>query len=249
MPKLLSRNGYMKIIRLLIPPVFLLAVAACAHKPPALGGPNVELLNATALPEPAGAVGPDGRVTYRIGPFDRLIIEVFGVADLKQELQVDGSGDIVLPLAGRIEAEGLTPFELSARIAERLRQRYIRDPQVSVNLKETVSQIVTVEGQVKDPGLYPVIGDMSLIRAIAQAKGTTEFAKLDDVVIFRTVDQKRYLGLYNLEAIRRGNYPDPAIYAGDVVIVGDSPGRRMMRDLLGASSLLATPLVALLQRL
>lgn len=225
------------------------SLAACAHKVPPLGGPQVELVQMTSLPTPSGAVDADGRRIYRIGPFDRLIIEVFGVEDLKQELQVDGSGDIVIPLAGRIEAEGLTPAELSAAIAQRLRERYIRDPQVSVNLKETESQLVTVDGEVKDPGLFPVVGEMTLMRAIAQAKGTTEFAKLDDVVIFRNVADKRYLGLYNLEGIRRGNYSDPVIYAGDVVIVGDSPGRRLMRDLLGASSLLATPLVALVQTL
>lgn len=235
--------------RLIVMILAATALAACAHKPPPLGGPQVELLPMAALPIPAGAIDTNGRRTYRIGPFDRLIIEVFGVEDLEQELQVDGSGDIVVPLAGRIEAEGLTPVQLSERIAARLRERYIRDPQVSVNLKEIVSQIVTVDGQVREPGLYPVIGDMTLIRAVAQAKGTTEFAKLDDVVIFRKVEEKQYLGLYNLEAIRRGNYPDPVIYAGDVVIVGDSPQRRLMRDLLSASSLIATPLVALVQTL
>lgn len=237
------------LYRTLVLLVLASAATACAHKVPPLGGPQVQVMDTAALPVPAGAVDGEGRRTFRIGPFDRLIIEVFGVEDLEQELQVDGSGDIVMPLAGRIEAEGLTPIELSERIAQRLKERYIRDPQVSVNLKETLSQTVTVDGEVKDPGLYPVVGEMTLMRAVAQAKGTAEFAKLDDVVVFRTVQDQRYVGLYNLEAIRRGNYTDPEIYAGDVVIVGDSPQRRLMRDLLGASSLLATPLVALVQTL
>jgi polysaccharide export outer membrane protein len=54
-------------------------------------------------------------------------------------------------------------------------------------------------------------------------------------------------GLYNIDAIRRGAYADPAIYANDVVVVGDSPARRRFRDLVGVAPLLAAPLIALLQ--
>jgi polysaccharide export outer membrane protein len=53
--------------------------------------------------------------------------------------------------------------------------------------------------------------------------------------------------LYNLDAIRRGTYADPRLYADDVVIVGDSPARRLFRDILQAAPLIVTPIVALLQ--
>src|SRR3546814_2288847 len=92
---------------------------------------------------------------------------------------------------------------------------------------------VTVDGEVKRAGAYPVVGRVTLMRAVALAGGVTEFAKLEDVVVFRGVGNKQYVGIYNLEGIRRGNYADPEIFPNDVVIVGDSPQRRMYKDLLG----------------
>ena len=96
------------------------------------------------------------------------------------------------------------------------------------------------------PGLYPVVGRMTLMRAVATAKGTTEFARLDDVVVFRTVGDRQMAALYNLGAIRRGAYPDPELYASDVVVVGDSPGRRLFRDILQAAPLITAPIIAYL---
>lgn len=228
----------------------MLLLGACAGKPLPLGGaPDIQVLQMTDLPAPPGVAEADGEPSYRIGAFDKLVIDVFDVEELKREVQVDGSGDITFPLVGQVHAKGLTPFELSQEIARRLQGSYVRDPQVSVNLKETVSQVVTVDGQVKDPGLYPVLGSMTLMRAVARAGGTGEFAKLEDVVVFRTVGEKKYVALYNLGAIRRGTYSDPKIYANDIVVVGDSPGRRRFRELMGASSLLATPLIALVNQI
>ena len=76
----------------------------------------------------------------------------------------------------------------------------------------------------------------------------TEFAKQDDVVILRTVNGQRMAGLYNIGAIRRGAYDDPAIFANDIVVVGDSPQRRLFRDFVSVAPLLAAPVVAILQQ-
>jgi len=196
-------------------------------------------------PSPADLVRQDR--PYIIGPFDRLIIDVFGIEDLSnKEVQTDAGGRISFPLAGIIEAAGQTPGQLEQTIEARLRGRYIRDPQVTVNLKETVSQVVTVDGQVKEPGLYPVVGRMTLMRAVATAKGASEFAKMDDVVVFRTVNGQKMAALYNLKAIRRGNYDDPEIYANDIVVVGESSARRLFKDALQVLPAIATPFVILL---
>jgi polysaccharide export outer membrane protein len=64
-------------------------------------------------------------------------------------------------------------------------------------------------------------------------------------VVFRTVGGKQMAALYNIEGIRRGNYPDPEVFANDVVVVGDSPARRLFKDLVGASALITTPLILL----
>ena len=101
--------------------------------------------------------------------------------------------------------------------------------------------------RLSNPGLYPVTNQMTLLRAIASAKGMSEFARQEDVVILRTVGHRKMAGLYNVEAIRRGAYDDPPIYANDVIVVGDSPQRRLFRDFVSLSPLLAGPLIAILQ--
>lgn len=182
-----------------------------------------------------------------IGPLDTIQVDVFNVPDLSREMQVDASGRISMPLAGTIDARGKTAEELARAIEASLRGRYVRNPEVTVNIKSSVSQVVTVDGQVVEPGLYPVTNQMTLMRAIASAKGLSEFARQDDVVILRTVDGRKMAGLYNVEAIRRGSYDDPPIYANDVIVVGDSPQRRLFRDIVSLSPVLAAPLIALLQ--
>lgn len=209
---------------------------------------GIQVAKQGELPEPTRADLFEQNRPYLIGPFDKLIIDVFGIEELsKKEVQTDAGGRISFPLAGIMEAAGKTPAELETEIEAKLRGSYIRDPQVSVNLQETVSQVVTVDGQVKKPGLYPVIGKMTLMRAVATAEGTSEFAKLDDIVIFRTVNGQKMAALYNLKAIRRGYYDDPEIFANDVVVVGDSTARRLFRDALQIVPLLTTPLIIALQ--
>ena len=235
--------------------LILLAVVSCAG-PGRLGRglragvttSNVNVAQSGALPPPTRSDLFEQNRPYLIGAFDKLVIDVFGIEDLSEkEVQTDSGGRISFPLAGIIEAAGKTPGEIEDIIEERLRGRFVRDPQVTVNLKETVSQVITVDGQVKEPGLYPVIGRMTLMRAIATAKGADEFAKLNDVVVFRTVSGQKMAALYNLKAIRRGFYDDPEVYANDVVVVGDSQARRLFKDALQIVPLLTTPLILLLR--
>jgi len=227
-----------------------LLVAGCSYGPD--GGRigetgQVQVVETVSLPEPARNDAVGRLRSYVIGPQDVLIVDVLGVEDMaEREIVVDAAGRISIPLAGSVEAAGNTPAELATLITQQLRANYMRDPQVSVNVKEAVSQLITVDGQVTQPGLYPVLGDMTLTSAIASAKGMAEFAKLDDVVVLRTVDGQRYAGVYNMAAIRRGNYPDPRVYANDVVIVGDSVARRRLQDLMTILPTVASPLIYLL---
>lgn len=223
-------------------------VAGCGRREPLRSTPTLTVLDArTVMPAPTRAdlVAPDRQSL--IGPLDTITVDVFGIEDLTRDVQVDASGRIAMPLIGTLDAGGKTAQELSASIAEALRRAHVRDPDVTVNIKESVSQVVTVDGQVGAPGLYPVTNQMTLMRAIASAKGLGEFAKEDDVVILRTVGNQRIAGLYNIAAIRRGAYADPQIFANDVVIVGDSPERRLFRDFVSLAPLLAAPLIAVVQ--
>jgi polysaccharide export outer membrane protein len=144
----------------------------------------------------------------------------------------DIDGQLAFPLIGSIPLDGKTPTEASAMIADRLRGRYLRDPQVRVIPEEFPVPTVSVGGQVRKPGSYPAIGKQTLLKVVNLAEGLTDFAKQDDVLVLRNVDGQRYIGVYNIQAIQRGNYPDPEVYANDIVIVGDSPERRRLNILL-----------------
>ena len=194
---------------------------------------------ATALPEPTRADLKYDDRPYYLGPYDRIAIDVFGMPDMQRVIQVDASGRIAYPLAGVVEVAGVTPFELARVLEDRLRASYVRDPQVTVNLEAAQSQFVTVSGEVKTPGPYPVIGRMTLNRAIARAGGLSDFARTNEVVVFRTVGGEQYIGLYNLEGIRRGNYEDPEIFSNDMIIVGESRFRRLFSDAAAGTSLLS----------
>lgn len=224
------------------------ALSACARREPLVSTDRLTVVEDTAaLPAPTrqDLTAPDRPAL--IGPLDTIQVDVFNIPDLSREMQVDASGRIAMPLVGTVDARGKTAQELAATVETALRGRYVRNPEVTVNIKSSVSQVVTIDGQVVEPGLYPVTNQMTLVRAIASAKGMNEFARTEEVVILRTVEGRKMAGLYNVEAIRRGAYDDPPIYANDVIVVGDSPQRRLFRDFVSVAPLLAAPLIAVLQ--
>lgn len=222
----------------------LALLAACAGAPPLRTSPYVQVVGATELPPPSRE-DPAGQL-YRIGELDRLVIDVQGFTELTdREFQVDAAGRLSIPIAGSMTVVGATPDEAERSIAEALRRAHVRNPRVAVNVKESLSRFVTVDGQVTQPGNVPLVNQMTLMRAIAAAKGASEFAKLDDVVVFRKVDGQQMAALYNLGAIRRGNYGDPALYPLDIVVVGNSPARRLFRDIISTAPLLSAPIIAL----
>lgn len=225
-----------------------MALAGCARTPPPQSSAQLTVIpDSKALPAPNREDLTAADRPALIGPLDTIQVDVFNVPDLSREMQVDASGRIAMPLIGTIDARGKTAGELARAIEDALRGRYVRNPQATVNIKSSVSQVVTVDGQVVEPGLYPVTNQMTLMRVIASAKGLSEYARQEEVVILRTVGNRRMAGLYDLGAIRRGAYTDPPIYANDVVVVGDSPTRRLFRDFVSLTPIIAAPLIAVLQ--
>ncbi|WP_310467820.1 polysaccharide biosynthesis/export family protein [Sphingomonas sp.] len=194
---------------------------------------------ADSLPAPDSPEVAVDVSAYRIGPTDQIAISVFGAPELDREGAVDAAGNFALPLAGSIAAAGKTPQQLATDIEEKLRGRYLKDPKVAVNIKEARSQMVTVDGEVKQPGIYPVVGRMSLQQAVATAKGASAAANIGNVIVFRTVNGQKMAAMFNLKDIRSGRYEDPQIYGNDIVVVGDSATRRFLQDASMAMPLLA----------
>lgn len=201
------------------------------------------------LPAPQISEQVGSTRTFHIGPGDKLDIGVFGVEELEhREFLIDSQGRFAYPLIGQVEASGRTPDEIEDEMETRLRNGFLREPNVTVNVAQAASQLVTVDGEVREPGLYPALPNLTLVRAVAEAKGLSDYADSGDVVVFRTVNGQKLVGVYNLQAIRRGVYDDPSIFPNDVVVVGESARRRLMKDGVPIVSAIVTPLVYLLAR-
>lgn len=228
-----------------------LALGGCSNGP-RLGETDTPMVvtKMTELPPPNGVDAADGSFAYRIAPLDKVSLIVADTPELTGEFRADSAGKIVLPYLGEVQAAGLTPAELSSQLNRDLRGgHFINDPRVAVNVEEADSLDYTIDGQVNAPGDYGASPDLTLMHAVAKAKGLNEYARLNDVVVFRTVDGKPFAALYDLNSIRLGLYPDPRIYPHDIVVVGDSVARRKLAQFVSALPLLTTPVVLALQRI
>lgn len=235
------------MLRPLFPVLFCaFALSACGGGPKLKSTADVTVTRDTALPAPMrdDLVAPQ-RSAY-LGPLDTITIETFGIGDLTRTVVVDAGGLMSFPLVGTIDVNGKTALELADQIERGLRGRYVRNPDVTVTIKEQVSQFVTIDGSVQRPGQYPVTNNSTLMRSLALGGGFSDLADSENVVVLRTVGQKRMAGLYNLGAIRNGAYADPAIYPNDTIIVGESGSRRFFRNAIAVAPLLVAPLIAVL---
>ncbi|MEM9723949.1 MAG: polysaccharide biosynthesis/export family protein [Pseudomonadota bacterium] len=121
--------------------------------------------------------------TYKLGAGDRLKIVVFGEEDLSGELEVDGAGTIAMPLIGTVNAGGKSVRELEARIVAKMKDGYLIDPQVSIEVLNY--RPFYIIGEVQTPGEYPYRAGMTVINAVGIAGGFTFRADEDDIEISR----------------------------------------------------------------
>jgi polysaccharide export outer membrane protein len=189
--------------------------------------------NEAAVPAAAATENPLALTVddYHIGPSDLLEISVFQVPDLSRTVRVNARGGLTMPLIGEVQAGGLTGQQLEKLIAQKLQETYLQDPQVSVFIKEFVSQRVTVSGSVNKAGVFPISGKTTLMQAIAMAGGLEKFADENDIKIFRTGQNgTREVLNFDLEPIRKGEAEDPELRTSDVVVVARSDGRYAWRN-------------------
>jgi polysaccharide export outer membrane protein len=210
--------------------VSLLFLAACSTSGRMTSPPGtVSVLGIDPFVE--GGMGETG--DYRIGPGDELNVSVFQVEDLSfEKVRVDASGLLQLPLIGSVQAAGRTPNALSQDIALKLSERYLRNPQVTITVSEAASQKVTVDGAVTKPGVYVMRGRTTLLQAVAMAEGPTRVADLKKVAVFRTVEGRRMVALYDLQRIRNGSLQDPFMSGDDVIIVDTSRLSARFQDII-----------------
>jgi polysaccharide export outer membrane protein len=134
-------------------------------------------------PAPALDAGVAGESGYQIGPGDKLRITVFRHPDLSGDFELDGAGNIAMPLAGEVKANGLTTRGLESKLEETLSQGLLVDPQIGVEVLGY--RPFYILGEVRSPGSYPYVDGMSVITAVALAGGFTYRANQDDFILRR----------------------------------------------------------------
>ena len=129
-------------------------------------------------PMPQSTVAAPGAADFIIGPDDVLDISVFDVPELSHQYRVDPRGTISVPLLPEpLKAGGLTPEQLADRLANELRERgLVSDPHVSVVPRESRGHSVAITGAVRNPQIFPVLGQTHLLDLISQAGGLTDNA-------------------------------------------------------------------------
>ena len=209
--------------------------AAFAALQPAAGAPaetSAVPLVKPGEPAPLGSLASVG-TDYKIGPNDLLEFDVFGVPGMQRTVRVNASGMIGLPLIGAMALGGLTATQAETLIAAKYAENYLQDPQISLFIKEFTTQRITIEGAVAKPGIYPITGQLTLLRALALAGGGGQYAKLDEVMLFRTGSiQTGANQMFDLDKIRSGEVADPVINPDDVIVVKRDSRRTALRDSL-----------------
>jgi polysaccharide export outer membrane protein len=134
-------------------------------------------------------------------------------------------------LIGQVQAAGKSILALQDEITQRYGAKYLQNPQISVLMKESAGQQVTVDGSVKKPGVYPVAGNSTLLQVIAEAGGLDDIADESKVYVFRKVGVRKLVANYNVKEIRSGKRQDPRIYGGDIVVSFKSGSKVALQNL------------------
>ena len=170
---------------------------------------------------------------YRVGPNDLLDIEVLDLDNSKRTVRVNAAGAITLPLIGAVLVAGLTAQQVENHLAAKYSERYLQNPQVSVFIKEFTTERITIDGAVVKPGIYPLTGQITLLRALALAGGFGPIAESSEVMLFRVNEKgERQVATFDVDKIRSGKSEDPAIKGDDLIVVQRDANRRLLKDSL-----------------
>lgn len=188
---------------------------------------NTDQPSSQSLAVPIVSLGKD----YRVGPNDLLDVEILDLDNIKRTVRVNAAGAISLPLIGAIIVAGLTAQQAEEHVANRYREKYLQNPQVSIFIKEFTTERITVDGAVTKPGIYPLTGQITLLRALALAGGFGPIANSSEVMLFRVNERgERQMAVFDVDLIRAGKNDDPSIKGDDLIVVQRDAGRRLLKD-------------------
>jgi len=183
-------------------------------------------------PPPAPGVPGNPIASYTLTTTDRLRIAVYQEDDLSSIVRIDANGNVNLPLVGEVKVAGLTVSAAQKAIEDAYRNgRFLRNPQVTITVEEYAAREVSIEGQVRNPGRYPlpIESTMTVVDLVIKAGGLTDIAKGTAVTITRTSpDGQKTTYSVDVESIIKGKKPaNPndsslQLQPGDIVYVPES---------------------------
>jgi len=181
-----------------------LASASCAgHTPP----PSTPIATADLIPE------------ERLGIDDLFEVRVFSEPDLSGTYRISADGTIDYPLVGRISVAGMRTGDVQELLTNKLKDGYLKDPQVSLLVKEWNSRKVSVIGQVQKPGPVAYFPNMTVVDAIAAAGGFTGIASKNAVNLRREVKGSVENRNCKVADISEGRAPNVVLRPGDILVV------------------------------
>jgi polysaccharide export outer membrane protein len=164
-------------------------------------------------------MAPPPAVDTSLGVGDSFEVRVFGEPDLTGLYKVGAEGNITFPLIGVVHVAGLEPQAAAKQIADQLRQGIMRDPQVTVLIKDQMSKKIYVLGQVGHPGTFNYTPSMSVVEAITVAGGFTPLAAKNDTTVTRHEAGKKTTLKVPVADIGEGRARNVYLQPGDIISV------------------------------
>jgi polysaccharide export outer membrane protein len=191
----------LKFANLLAVAVIALAAAGCSGSAPTKMAPETI--------SDAGIDSGGPRSNYRLGPGDRVHVAVFGQPEMTGDFTIPSNGQLAFPLIGEIDASGKTPGEFRKSLYNKLHPEYLKNPSVSVEVLNY--RPFYIIGEVKQPGSYSYVADMTVLNAIALAGGFTYRANEDYFVL------RRRAGATTRDVLQAN--ADTPVLPGDIITV------------------------------
>ena len=187
-----------------------------------------DLLVVESLPAPENTRGGADSVLL-VG--DLLEVSVFQVEELDKTVQIDSSGRVSMPLIGQVAAAGKTVSALESDLERLYGIKHLQSPDISVLVKESKGQQVTLNGEFLTPGVYPSSSNTTLLQAVALARGISLTADSEKIFVYRDFQGKKLVANYNLKKIQQGQAIDPRIYGGDIIVAFSSKTKVVQKNL------------------
>lgn len=207
-------------------------LTGCASSPPPQIG--------AATTRPVSEFGQDGfsherAKSYLMRASDKISVSVFREPELSvEEVRIGVEGNVSLPLLGSIPAAGMSAKQFEQDVTQRLAGVGVKSPMVSVNITDYASNLVTVEGQVKKPGVFPFQPGARLSAAVAMAEGPTPIAQRQQLVVFRETEEGITVAKFDHVLMAQGTMLDPVLQPGDRVVMGTNGLSSFWQDLIKA---------------